>query len=212
MRAIIYLRVSTAEQAKSGLGLAAQLRSCRLWCEAMGHVVVDEIADEGVTTRLAVEKRLGLTRAMVAVRRGDADLIVAASTNRISRDTVEFLSMLKTGVPLMALDLGIDPTTAVGRFVATIMAATGQLERDVTSERTVAALAEISAQGRPLGARAHRVPVLVDQSAIDRMRALKADGRTLRDIATMLDYEGYRTPRGGHWSHSTVASILRRAA
>lgn len=213
MRAIIYIRVSTEDQATSGLGLAAQERSCRLWCEAMGYDVIALQEDAGVSTRLPIDKRQGLSRAMACVRSGGADVIVASAMDRYSRNTIEFLTMIGGDVALVALDLGLNTASAIGRFVATIMAARAQLERDLTSERTVAALAELSAQGRPLGARAHRVPVLVEDATIARMRELKANGLSTRDIAAQLTVEGFRTPRGGQsWGHSTVAAALARSA
>lgn len=211
MRAIIYIRVSTVGQADSGLGLAAQERSCRLWCQAMGYEVVGIETDAGVSTRLPMHKREGLSRAMQCVRSGGADVVVAADVSRISRNTIEFLGLVGGDVPVITMDLGINPATAVGRFLATILAANGQLMRDLTSEKTVAALAEVSAQGRPLGARAHLEPVLVPADVIARMRALKAQRLSTRTIARQLTAEGFRTPRGGHsWSHSTVAAVLSR--
>lgn len=182
-----------------------------MYCQALGYEVV-EVLSENVSTRKPMHKRKALSDALKRTRAGEADVIIAQFVDRLSRNTVEFLSeFVYGGAPVVAMDLGLNPTTAIGRFVATIMAAKAQLERDQTSERTSAALAELSARGVPLGANSHANPVLVDRAVVDRMRALRAEGLSTRNIARSLTEAGLLTPRGGRqWSHSTVATVLRR--
>jgi DNA invertase Pin-like site-specific DNA recombinase len=77
--AIIYLRMSTDEQAESGLGLEAQEATARKWCEAKGRKVVAVHRDEGVSGTVPADKRSGLTSAL-------ASLSAAACSSR--RDAI----------------------------------------------------------------------------------------------------------------------------
>lgn len=209
MRAILYTRVSTEEQAKEGHGLAAQLRAITLYCEAMSYEFVCHLSDEGVSTRHKLENRPKLWEALQRVQAQEADIIVAQAVDRFSRNTVEYLGLIEVGAPLLAMDLGLNPKTAMGRFVATLLVARGQLERDLTGERTTAALAVLRDRGVPLGSRSHRNPVVVPDQVRERIQGLRDTRMSLRKIAATLTAEEIKTPRGEHsWSHSTVQGVL----
>jgi predicted site-specific integrase-resolvase len=46
-KAILYARVSTDEQARSGYSLAQQLEALRVYCEREGYEVLEEVSDPG---------------------------------------------------------------------------------------------------------------------------------------------------------------------
>jgi DNA invertase Pin-like site-specific DNA recombinase len=48
------------------------------------------------------------------------------------------------------------------------------------------------------------------QRGLGRIKALHAEGKSLRDIADLLNREGVAPQRGGRWSHSSVVRILGR--
>ena len=51
-----------------------------------------------------------------------------------------------------------------------------------------------------------------DAAVLPRIQELKAQGRSLREIADRLQQEGVPPPRrGGRWSHPAVGRILGRA-
>lgn len=54
------------------------------------------------------------------------------------------------------------------------------------------------------------VQVPAEQKALQRMRALAAQGETLQGIARTLTAEGHPTKRGGQWSAVTVGRIVKR--
>lgn len=63
----------------------------------------------------------------------------------------------------------------------------------------------------PLGysnAHGRLVPDAQEQAAVARIHALRAEGRSLREIAAALTAEGYTTKRGGRWASETVRKVL----
>lgn len=206
MRIIGYTRVSTAEQVISGLGLADQDKRMRETIAARtGWRLVQLISDEGESA--GTLDRPGLHRALSLLAAGRADGLMVAKLDRLSRSTVDFGLLLEwfraTGRVLVALDLGVDTSTASGELVANVMIAVAQWERSAISERTRAALAALRAQGRPTG----RPAVADDPALLERIRGMwnGGQGKTLRQIAEILNAEGVPTLRGAaQWRVSSV--------
>jgi site-specific DNA recombinase len=149
--AIGYCRVSTAEQAQSGLGLEAQRAAITQWAVARGMAVT--IYEDAGITGTSMEKRPALEAALCAAQ-GDT-VMVAYSMSRFARSTRDMLiiaeRLKRQGADLVSLTESIDTTTATGRLVFTLLSALSQFERDLTSERTKAALAALKARGVKLG-------------------------------------------------------------
>jgi len=93
----------------------------------------------------SVRNRPGLQRALDACRSGEADGIVAAKVDRLSRSIVDFAGLLEEGrargFNVVALDLGVDLSTPQGELIAHVVAAVAQWERRMIGQRTRQALA-----------------------------------------------------------------------
>lgn len=205
MRAVSYVRVSTDEQAASGLGLEAQRAAIATAVLAKGGSLVAELADEGVSGSVPAEERPGVALALELIRTGQADALVVAKLDRLGRSAYDVLGLAqraeREGWAMVVLDLGLDTTTPVGRFTLTILAGVAELERNLIRQRTRDALAAKKARGERVG----RAPVL-ERATVDRVLELRA-GHTLRDVAAIMEREGWATARGGPWSASTVLWI-----
>lgn len=151
MNVIGYCRVSTAEQAASGLGLEAQRAAISRWAAERGLEVT--IYEDAGITGTSMEKRPALAAALDAAQ--DGAVLVAYSLSRFARSTRDMLIIAERlkgqGAGLVSLTESIDTTTATGRLVFTLLSALSQFERDLTSERTTAALAALKARGVKLG-------------------------------------------------------------
>ena len=207
-RLLGYVRVSTDEQAASGLGLAAQEASIRAAVEhTPGAELVDITADEGHSGKDM--DRPALMAAMSRLAAGDADGLIVAKLDRASRSVGDFASLLEwldaAGATFKALDLGIDTSTAAGRLVANVMVSVGQWERETIAQRTVDALAAKRAAGGPISG-----PSVADQPELaDKIRAWKAMEWTMQAIADALNAEGVPTLRGGvEWRPSSVQAAI----
>lgn len=226
--AIGYVRVSTEEQAKTGISLDAQEDRIRAYCAMAGLDLVEIIRDEGVSGAKPIDKRPGGPGLQGAIRRGVRH-VVALKLDRMFRTALEALTTAETwerqAVALHLVDQGgtsINSGGAMGRFFFTMLAAVAEMERNMIRERTAAALAHLKAEGKragtvPFGFRlAGDGPELAEdpaeQAALSVLRELKAAGFSLREIAAELNRQGFTTRRGTSWRHQYVANLLKVAA
>lgn len=205
MRVIGYLRVSTEEQASSGLGLEAQ--RARITSEAAhkGWEVV-WIVDEGHSAKSL--DRPGAQEALRLLAAHEADALVVAKLDRLSRSVVDFSNTLtlakKEGWSVVLLDLGVDTSTPNGRLVSGLMAQIAQWERELIGERTREALHAAKARGQRLGR-----PRATPDEVVAQVVELHNDGMSLRAIASHLTDSRVPTTRGAaEWRASTVRRVL----
>jgi DNA invertase Pin-like site-specific DNA recombinase len=203
-----YVRVSTEEQGRSGLGLEAQVRAIDYAVRDRGLRLV--AIEKDVASGTSLRSRPGLERALERCRTGEAAGIVCAKLDRLSRSLVDFAGLLeqaqRDGFDLVVLDQGFDLATPNGRAMAGMLAVFAQWERDVISERTRQALASARARGVRLG----RPPLLPDD-VLDRVGRLRRRGLPLGTIADRLNMEGVPAPAGGRWNHAAVRRVAIRA-
>jgi DNA invertase Pin-like site-specific DNA recombinase len=188
-RAVVYLRVSTADQAVEN-----QLPSLELIAEARGFKLV-KLFDELESTRKA---RPVFDRMMLAARRGEFDVLLVWALDRFGRDTIGNLLAVREldrlGVRIVsAQDSWLDTTGPARELLVAVMSWVAQQERDRRSERTRAGLARARAQGARIG-RPHRLT----RADVARAKAMRAEGKSIRAIAIAM-----RTPR------ATIARALR---
>ncbi len=93
--AILYIRVSTEEQARHGTSLDSQRDACRAKAMEMGLPVVAEYEDAGVSGAF-FDHRENLQRALADIREGRADTLIATELDRLSRDVEHQQKILKT--------------------------------------------------------------------------------------------------------------------
>lgn len=202
-----YARVSTAEQADSGLGLAAQRAAIDAAAKQRGWAVTHH-ADAGVSGK-SVGAELNTVLGLLAQGRGDG--LVVAKLDRLSRSIINAANIIeaahKQGWALVVLDLGVDLTTAAGRMVAMNLVNFAQYERELISERTTAALAAKRARGERLGRERLATPGVVRRIVMDRNAGL-----SFARIAAALEAEGIPSPSGRpNWQPSTTRRIFTAA-
>jgi DNA invertase Pin-like site-specific DNA recombinase len=152
---ILYLRVSTSEQAASGLGIEAQRATACAYADRKGLTIVDEFCDEGISAK-TISGRPGALAALKAVRDGKAAGLLVAKMDRLSRSVVDGAGLIEAarreGWSLHFADLDIDTGTPAGEMAANIIISGSQYERRLISQRTRDALAAKRARGERLGA------------------------------------------------------------
>lgn len=220
-RVAAYLRVSTEEQARSGLGLSAQrakveaMATVKDWPPPLFYV------DEGISGTKESRNRPALAQMMDAAAAGEIDAIIVNSIDRLARKarlTLELAEEFQRyGVTLVSCKENIDTTTPAGQLFLTVLAGMAQFERDLIADRTRVALAEHSRRDGESGGRLpygyareeKGLRIERDQARIvRRIFTLRQSGLTLRAIAAHLNKRGYASPQGRHWHHSSVAAVL----
>lgn len=226
-RVAVYLRVSTDEQRRSGLGIAAQKERCLAMATVKGWPEPAIYADEGKSGTIENLKRDGLKALIEDAQAGKVDAVIVNDISRLARKVrfvLEFVeTMAKRGVVFVSCKESFDTTTPQGQFVLTLFAALAQLERDLIAARTSDAMDILS---HTTGYTGGRVPygyalapdnrVVIDGEAARIVRSIfiwHQKGKSLRTIAAHLNHICALVPRGGEkWQHSSVANILSREA
>src|SRR6202163_2307513 len=144
---ITYLRVSTSQQGRSGLGIDAQRQTLRQFAQAEGFELVREFVEvETGKGADAMDRRPQLKAALAAARKQRCHVAVA-KLDRLSRD-VHFISgLMAHKVPFLVAELGPD----VDPFGLPLLAALAEKERSLISTRTRQALAAAKERGVTLG-------------------------------------------------------------
>jgi len=212
---VIYRRVSTEDQGKSGHGLAAQDRDISLFLENYSeepYEVVETFTDilSGKTS-----DRPELTEALKLVRKAGAELLVS-KLDRLSRK----VSFIATIMDDPKVKLRVASMPYADNFQLHIYAALAEQEREFISARTKAALAEAKAKGKKLGGirpktEARNKAIQANAKAradkvAKTVQPLRAQGASLREIADALNTSGVPTARGGKWQASQVKRVLER--
>ncbi len=205
---LLWLTVSTDEQADSGAGLAAQRSAVAAEAARRGWELVAIEVDAGASGK-TMSGRPALTTALAAVTEGKADVLLVAKLDRLSRSLLDFASLMarsqSDGWSLVALDLGVDTSTPAGEFMASVMASAAQWERRIIGQRTRDALSAKRQQGVQLG----RPPSIPDDIA-EVIRKHRASGLSIRVIADRLSADMVPTVHGGsRWSPSSVQRVLQ---
>lgn len=192
MRVVTYLRVSTGDQVRSGLGLDAQRAALADAGERDGWEMVAERVDEGVSGRVRWSDRIALAAAVQLVDVGAAEAVAIARLDRLARRTEDALELVRQlGTGLICLNPSIDTTSATGWFGLTVLAAAAELESTLASERTRAAMLAKAARGERIGR-----PRSCPDATLDRVLELRAGGTSLAAIAAVMNGAGVPTPAG----------------
>jgi DNA invertase Pin-like site-specific DNA recombinase len=216
-RVVAYTRVSTREQADSGLGLAAQRQ--RLTDETVRREWLDVrwVADEGVSAKVPASARPNLGPELAAM--GAGDVLVVAKLDRLSRSVHDFASLLaraeREGWAVAALDLGIDTTTPTGELIAHMVVAVAQWERRMIGLRTREGLAETDKPlGRPKGRpkTGGRTPSPIPPQVAAVVRDAACEGLSPTATAARLNEYGLKSLRGKRWHPESVRRLVDRLA
>jgi DNA invertase Pin-like site-specific DNA recombinase len=206
MQVLAYVRCSTDEQADSGAGLEAQREAISAECKRRGWKITETIEDAGRSARNL--KRPGIQTALERLKSGEADALVVAKLDRLSRSMLDFTTLMaqaqKQGWALVALDCAVDTTTPAGEAMASVLAVFAQFERRLIGQRTKEGLAVKRAQGVKLGR-----PRSLPDEVRSRIVKERKRGATLTAIANDLNSDGVATAQGGRrWWPSTVRTVL----
>jgi DNA invertase Pin-like site-specific DNA recombinase len=220
-RVVAYLRVSTAKQGQSGLGLEGQRAAIDTYTQQQGARLLHtftEVESGKLNARPELAKALHMAKVTGAT-------LVIAKLDRLSRNAAFLLTLRESGARVVAADMPEADTVHFG-----VMAVIAQHEREAISKRTKAALDAAKARGvklgNPNGAAALRRAGKGNAASVGVIKAkaaeragdlrpvldgLRSEGITsLGAIAAALNERGMKTPRGGTWHKSSVRNLIDR--
>ena len=225
-RAFAYVRVSTTEQVREGISLDAQEDRIRTYCK-MGHLgLVVVIREEGISAAKPLAARPGGQDLLRALASQQARHVVALKLDRLFRDAADALNQTRAwdraGIALHLVDMGgqtLNTATAMGRVFLTMTAAFAELERNLVSERTQAALLYKKSKRLVYGAIPYGFSrygdalqvIDLEFGMVRQIQDWHAGGWPLRKIADALNAGRVRTKHERRWHASTVRYILRNS-
>ena len=139
IRAGLYIRVSHEEQVLHGLSLESQKEALTAYAKQHNMQIVDVYADEGITARKALNKRLQFQRLIQDVQAGKIDLILVTKLDRWFRNIKDYHNtqeiLERHNCNWRTIYESYDTSTSSGRLHINIMLSVNQDECDRTSER-----------------------------------------------------------------------------
>ncbi|QDZ10416.1 recombinase family protein [Devosia ginsengisoli] len=214
---VVYTRVSTEEQGKSGLGLEAQERDIDVFLTSFSEEPFEVLERFQDVLSGGTDDRPQLAKALKRVRSTGAELLVS-KLDRLSRK----VSFIATLMDDKAVKLRVASMPFADKFQLHIYAALAEQERTFISERTKAALKAAKANGKRLGGlrdktmkRNEAIQAKAHAEAEKVMKVigpLRQAGATLASIASTLNETGIPTSRGGSWTPTQVSRVLERVA
>ena len=219
VRAAIYTRVSTEDQAKEGFSLDAQLDKLRSYCKARDWIIGGEYVDDGYSGRNV--KRPAYTRMMEEMDKWDMLLVI--KMDRIHRNSKNFMTMMEylkqEGKEFVSMTESLDTSTAMGRFVMDIIQRIAQLESEQIGERVYIGMEQKArTNGGVLG---FNIPygyfysdgflhINRDEAkVIKNIYTWYKNDRSMGEIVKMLNDAKVPTKKGGVWAKKTVSTILK---
>lgn len=211
-----YVRVSTTMQVEEGQSLLAQERQVKAYAELQGLALNRVFIERGVSGSTPLGERPEGEKLLATAKAGDS--IVTPKLDRMFRSALDALGTMGAlrdrGVSLHMIDLGGDVTgNGIAKLVFTILAAVSEAERDRIRERISDVKRDQKARGRYLGGtvpfgfiigtEGELIPDPHQHEAIRLAIARKAEGASLRSIATELQASGHKL------SHVVVRRLLR---
>lgn len=199
-----YARVSSAGQATSGVGIAAQRASITSAASEQSFEIGGWFEDAG-KSGAKMASRPGLQAALRAIRSGAFGGLVVAKIDRLGR-SYDVMTLVGEAARerwrLLVLDVGLDTTTAEGELVAGALTMAARFEWRRISQRQREKHEELRRQGRRRG------PTAVSAEVADRMRTARRMGWTFQKIADVAMEEGIPPVRGTRWYPSSVRSAI----
>lgn len=227
MIAVGYARRSkaSAEDERHGrrvVSVDLQREKIAEYAAAHGWQLLETVVDDGVSGG----KRARLDRLAARVRATKAAVVITYHLDRLARDAAALLDLLERGVgrtvEFHVVGRGrLEVQSAAGYLTVGVEGLVAAHFRKVVSEKTRDALARLRSQGQRAGEIPYGFTVNGDgrtlypepreQAVLERLRGLRADGRSFREIAAALNAAGIPAKHGGRWWPETARSVLSHA-
>lgn len=217
MKARIYVRVSTDEQAREGFSLPAQEERCRQFIQSQGWTEDEIYIDDGYSAKNL--NRPAMQRIIQDVKAKKFDVLVVYRLDRLVRSVMDLHFLLglfdQYGVKFKSVTEVFDTTTAMGRFFITLVGAMSQWERENLSERVKMGMERRFLEGKrhghaPFGYDADGDRLIINEKEAEVVRWIfkQYQNHGMGTIAQKLNQKGIRTKNGSLWYDTQIQYLL----
>ena len=232
----LYSRCSTHEQATTGLSMPGQRAALDGFSASRAFPDAQHFADPAVSGTIPIAERPEGGRLVRAIEDGTVTGVVVCRLDRAWRNVIDCLTSVQRwdehGVTLYIQNLGgmsVDTSSALGKFMLTLMGALAAMERDLTAERVSFTLQHLKACGVRLGPLPLGLKYAADEATdaegrrvietdldglatVERALALRKSGMGWQEVSDALNAAGRTAKGGGAWSRGSVYKMLQREA
>jgi site-specific DNA recombinase len=215
MRVVIYIRVSTDEQAKEGYSLDAQIEKLEAFCFSQGWTIVKIYREEGESAKNINRPQLQLMLQELHL----CDVVLVYKLDRLSRSVADINDLLQTfdnnNVSFKSATEPYDTTTAQGKLLINIFASLAQFEREQLSERVSMGMEKKVKLGlwkggmAPYGYRVVNKKLEIENNEVEVVNKIFHLSKSYGffTVARTLTELGYKTKNGDNWHVDTVRGI-----
>lgn len=220
MKAALYIRVSTDEQAKEGYSIPAQRERLLAYAHSQGWAISDEYVDEGRSGKDILRPQL--QRLLTDLPSNKFDVVLVYRLDRLTRSVLDLYSLLQKfdafQVTFKSATEVYDTTTAMGRLFITLVAALAQWERENLGERTRLGKEQKVKQGKraggrpPFGYQLEQGNLVVHRGEAEVVRQifhLYLSCQNMNTVAEKLFQLGIVTRLNKPFSVKTIRDLLR---
>jgi site-specific DNA recombinase len=219
VRCMIYIRVSTDEQADKGNSLYEQRERLTAYCTAMGWADPEYIIDDGYSAKNL--NRPGIKKLITRVENNEFDIILTSKLDRLCRNLLDLLQMVELfsthNCSFVSASESFDTSTAVGRMTLQLLGTFAEFERERISERVkdnMMSLAKNTDKVLTIPCYGYdiedgRYIINADEAKyVEIMFEFAEDGHGHRAIAKHLNDHGSLTKRGKMWDQTNVKRLM----
>ena len=178
MECVIYVRVSTDEQAKHGYSIAALVEKLEAYCVSQGWELVHKFIDDGYSAKDL--SRPQFEKMMKKIKDETIDVLLVYRLDRLTRSVVDLYAILQeldaNNCKFKSATEVYDTTNAMGRLFITLVAAIAQWEREDTAERVRMGMEKKTRMGKwkggiaPYGYKIENDQLIVDEKEAEVVR------------------------------------------
>lgn len=223
MKYVIYVRVSTDEQADSHAGMNAQQDACKTYLDRNGvdKKNVESFLDGGISGAAGIEKRPAMVKAINSLNRGD--ILLVAKRDRLGRDPI-VVAMIESAINRRGAKVvsvageGTDSDGPSSILMRRMIDAFSEYERLIIRERTVSAMQAKKTRRERVGAIPYGYKLSKDgihleeheeeQIIIEEIKRMHKKNKNLSAICRMLDLKRLYTRTGKPFSAEQVKRVL----
>ncbi|WP_010279078.1 recombinase family protein [Paenibacillus senegalensis] len=219
LKAVMYVRVSTEEQAKEGYSVSAQIAEIKRYAELNGYEIIDEYIDEGASGK-NISGRPQMNRLLKDSNQQKFGVVIIYKIDRLARKLMDSLKIYETlernKVSLISLNEKFDTTTAFGRTIFQMSCSFAELERNSIVERVKLGMDQRATEGKFNGGRVlgynniEKKLVINDSEAVivRKIFDYANQGLGFKAITRRLNETGYRTKNDKAFSVFSIKTIL----
>jgi site-specific DNA recombinase len=221
-KAVLYARVSTEEQARSGYSLAQQMEALRGYAAREGYEVLEEVVDPGQSG--ASLERPGMDRVRDLVAVGNVSVVLAQDRDRFAREPAYHYLLRREfeeyGVRMRALNDRGDGSPE-GELTDGILDQLAKFERAKTAERTRRGKLRKAREGKIVAGHTPnygfafntaRDGYIVNEATMRVVRRIfrmiGVEGGSIYSVTRTLEREGVPAPAGGRWNKTMIRNLI----